>query len=202
MTKSIPAPEKISPPISIESPASAAKRFSVATDSFNNRQLTAASESRIEFLPSYTFRLITLVALGLGAGLIGHQVWQAWAGNPQEWPTFLIGIGFLAVGAIMASQIPHPAIFDKSQGWYWKNNSGGPIPSHAAQSATQTPLAHIKSLEWVLKKGNSSDEAHDCYELMLVLENAERMKVTSYGNLESLQRDMDRLAAFLEVAAQ
>ncbi len=202
MTESIPASEKISPPISIESPASAEKRFSVAADSFNTRQLTATSESRIEFSPSYAFRLTTLLALALGIGLTGHQAWQVFTAGPQEWPTFLIGIGFLAVGAIMVSQIPQTAIFDKSQGWYWKNNSGGPLPSHAVQSATQAPLAHIKSLEWVLKKGQPSDEPHDCYELMLVLENAERLKVTSYGNLASLQRDMDRLAKFLEVDKQ
>lgn len=202
MTKSIPAPETIALPISNESPASAEKRFSATIDSFNTHHLTATSESRIEFLPSYPFRLITLLALGLGTGLIGYQAWEAFAGNPQEWSTFLIGIGFLFVGAIMASQIPQPAIFDKSQGWYWKNNSGGPISPQLAQAATQTSLADIKALEWVLKKGSSPDEAHDCYQLMLVLENAERLQVTSYGNLATLQRDIDRLAKFLEVAKQ
>lgn len=202
MTESIPAPEKIAIPILNESPASAENRFSAAADSFNSHQLNSISESRIEFLPSYAFRLITLLTLALGAGLIGHQAWQASTGNIHEWPTLLVGIGFLAVGAIMASQIPQPVIFDKSQGWYWKNNSGGPIPSQVSQSAIQTPLAEIKALEWVLKKGSPADEAHDRYELMLVLEDAKRLQVTSYGNLESLQRDMDRLAKFLEVDKQ
>ena len=170
---------------------------------FRTHQLTRTNDRKMEFKPSWTSRILTVLIIGFGLYLpVYHTFVQDMIDSslgPVGESIMAWGVGVLMVflGIKFWLRMNRGYTFDKSTGRFI--NHGKEYES--------VPLDEIHAIQLILERikdinrsvGSSSRTSFTSFELNLVLKDGKRVHIIDHSNRHKIREDAEKLGEFLGV---
>ncbi len=169
---------------------------------FKTRSLVHIDDDKIEFKPTISIVILSLIFLlsGLAAtGIFAYNAFNYGFGTGQI-IGIIVGAIFALVGAIILYSGTSPIVFDARKRYFWQGRKAPDEVTNKDEIKEYCAFDDIYALQTISEvcSGNDSGD-YLSYELNIVLTNGERVNVIDHGNVEALQEDAITLAEWLEV---
>ena len=169
--------------------------------SYRTHNLVSIGSDRLEFRATIQAKLIYLLFLFVGIGLLIMTVFE----NSSYFATLISGLTFAVAGGLMLYFGTAPIVFDKRKRHFWK---GSRLPIHSRNQYSRKKFAafnEIEAIQLISKYVSSSspDSGSGFYsnELNLVLKSGQRINVVNHGDQNRLREDAITLSNFLKKPA-
>jgi hypothetical protein len=169
--------------------------------SLRTYKLVKVNPYRVEFKTTtgaIIFSLIfALPGLGLLILLIPNVDWSSI--DMGIMIGLFLGLTFASLGGYMFYRQMLPIVFDKHEGFFWKDRKpeAGMLTQEATAKYARLELVH--ALQIVAEYISSKNGGYYSYELNLVLKNGNRINLVDHGKRNKLAEDAGVLAEFLGV---
>lgn len=157
------------------------KQCNMLGANFCSEKLVRADPNRMELRSTNG-----VLALYFGCILMGIALLVA--SKLSSLQAILFGIAFIILGMFLVLFANKHAAFDKSTSSFYK---GRKIPEQLGD------INNIHAIQ-LITKITREKKRYYCYELNLVMNNAERVNIISHGNKKRIKADAQNLAEFLE----
>jgi hypothetical protein len=167
---------------------------------FRTYKLVKVNPYRVEFkttIGAILFSLIfALPGIGLLIFLIPNVDWSSIASGIII--ALLLGLIFASLGGYMFYSQMLPIVFDKQEGFFWKERKPQAeiLTNEATAKYVRLELVHALQIVAEYISGKNSFYS---YELNLVLKNGNRINVVDHGKRNNLAEDAGVLAEFLGI---
>ncbi len=111
----------------------------------------------------------------------------------------IIMLVLFIVGVTMFINFSKHIVFDKNTGFFWKGFKQPTFEYNETKKRKTIRLNEIASLQILKEELQGRNNSFASYELNLVLRNGERMNVVDHTALQSVRKDAQKLAEFLDV---
>lgn len=192
-------PSRFNDPVALKtqwSPMPSAKGANFCTS-----KLIQTDELVMKFLPTNGARLFFAAFIAVSVSILYLFMIEIQPVKPLVLliPVFFIGIGLYGLIFILI-----PAVFDKTNGEYYKGRkkpSGNDIRQEIKDFVN---LNNVHALQLLKRFNNTTDSdgmsnSYYSFELNLVLHDGKRINVVSHGNLLRMRADAQTLSDFLNV---
>ncbi len=169
---------------------------------FKTHKLVQVYQSRYEFRAGLGMKAFSAVfsLMGLFFALMAGGAGIFQKDFPIAVALFmsLFGLVFVFIGIAIYWTSSSPRVFDKEAGFYWK---GRTEPNLMINPEYQncTKLTEIHAVQLISEYVSGNKSSYTSYELNLVLKDGRRINVTDHGNYESVKRDAETIAGFLNI---
>lgn len=176
--------------------------------SFRTRKAVVVNNNRVEFMKTRMMKVFPWFFLCMpflffyfdDLGNIFHSN-EFELNNSNLLMTCALVINIFA-GHFLIKHFSKFIIFDKRQGFFWKNRKH-PRDLSPVQRKGHVKLEDIHALQIILERvrsgSGSNSSSFTSYELNLVLKNGERVNVIDHGNRTKLIEDAQLISKFIDV---
>lgn len=105
-------------------------------------------------------------------------------------------LGFMGFGVFMYIRTKNKIVFDKTHGYYWKRKGDPNFNSMDEQSLVK--LSEIVGIQLIQEYVSGNKNSYYSYEINLILSDNSRLNVIDHGHKNSIIRDSQQLADFLQ----
>lgn len=161
---------------------------------FKTHKMKQLSPGKIIFTGSLELKIFYgfLMALGLSVPIV-----YSLKGELDTTAT-VIGIVIFVVALIFFLRTVSTLVFDKSMGYFYMGDKSS-VEKLENHGKTYCRIVEIQALQLLKKKCYSNNTSYSSYELNLVLQNGSRINVVDHGDKKVIDRDIKKLATFLNV---
>ncbi|MCF7956722.1 MAG: hypothetical protein K9M75_13045 [Phycisphaerae bacterium] len=174
---------------------------------FRTHNLKKVNLNRLEFKPTV---LAILFFLAFFIPSIVTSIWftnilhAKGASNLTfgDFAVLLCGILFAVFGCFLCHLITKPIVFDKQCGYFWKGRTAPNESINIESIEICCELETVYALQIISNSVRSQNDDYEseerCYEINLVLKNTERINVINNNCRETIRKEAQILADFLE----
>lgn len=177
------------------------KTLSNSSTNFKTHNLVEKGPNRMDFKTAMGAKIFVLIFMivGIAVPFIFYAVPDAELDSGGMWPLYIFGGIFFLVGAGLHYVQSKPIVFDKLEGFYWSGRKKPELHHSNEQLKNAARIRNIYAIQILSRRVSSSKSSYTCYEINLVLRDANRMNVLAHAGGKTIKENAQTLGRFLGV---